>query len=92
MAASQTPPVRLEGPAPLYYKRRRMVACLGRQTAVQPGESGHDPLPLSWNSHPDTLAVHGMRNHAPLRDLRSARCLETGTPGAGSGLGKRPSR
>jgi hypothetical protein len=25
--------------------------------------------------------------HAPERDLRSARCLETGTPGAGSGLG-----
>jgi putative transposase len=24
--------------------------------------------------------------HAPERDLRSARCLETGTPGAGSGL------
>ena len=30
--------------------------------------------------------------HVPSRDLRSARCLETGTPGAGSGLGKRAGR
>ncbi len=92
MAAPQTPPVRLEGPAPPLLQGRRMVACLGRQTAVQPSESGHHPLPLSRNSHPDPLAVHGMRNLAPSRDLRSARCLETGTPGAGSGLGKRAGR
>ena len=31
-----------------------------------------------------------MRNHAPVRDLRSARCLETGTPGAGSVRGNGP--
>jgi hypothetical protein len=59
LAAPQTPPVRLEGPAPPLLQGRRMVARLGEQAAVQPGESGHDPLPLSRNSHPGTLADRG---------------------------------
>lgn len=36
-----------------------------RKTAVQPGGNGHDPLPLSRDSHPVPLAGHRMRNHAP---------------------------
>ncbi|WP_446685403.1 reverse transcriptase domain-containing protein [Kibdelosporangium aridum] len=65
MAPSQTPPVSMERPAPPLLQRRRMVASLGRETTVQPGESRHNPLPLPGNRDPNSLAVHEMRNHQP---------------------------
>ena len=87
----QTPPDHLEGPPPPLL-RRRMVAGLGRKTAVQPGKGGHHALPLPGNGHPTPWPGPDEDNTRPGQGLRSARCSETGTPGAGSGPGKRAGR
>jgi YD repeat-containing protein len=55
MAAPQTPEVDREGAAPTLLLGR-LVARHGRTDAVQPGEGGHDPLPLPGNSDPDAVA------------------------------------
>jgi hypothetical protein len=92
MAATQTPPDHLEGPtSPIL--RRPMVGPSARTGTVQPpprcapratatgAQSSRPPGQPRDEHHPDTA-----------RELWSARCLERGTPGAGSGPKKRLDR
>ena len=89
VAAPQTPPEHLERhPPPLL--RRRMVASQRRPGTVQPSRSAHHALPLPGNSRsPRHGRSRDNDHHAPARrDLRSARCGESRTAGAGGGPGK----
>jgi Group II intron, maturase-specific domain len=70
-----------------------LVASRGRTSTVRPRQGRHHPLPLPGHGHPHPLAGHRMNIATSLnRDLRSARCPETGTPGAGNGPEKRAGR
>src|SRR5918995_2959343 len=87
MVAPQTPPEHREGTPPTLL-RRRMVAGHGGTTAVRPGEGAHHALPIPGSGDPLPLAGHGLRTQRATAGLWSARCPETGTPGAGGGSGK----
>ena len=69
--------------------RLRMVACQRETGRVQSRHGAHHALLLPGLAHPFSLAKHGMRTTPRPQCLRSARCLERGTPGAGSGPEKR---
>src|SRR5256885_4203170 len=75
-----------------YYKASAWWPASGDRQLFNPAKVGTTRYRYRGTAIPTPLAVHSMRNHTPSRDLRSARCLETGTPGAGSGLGKRAGR
>ena len=93
VAAAQTPPDHLE------ELRRRYCGggwwpASDEPDTVQPGEGAHHALPLPGSSHPGALAEP--RDEEPPRSPHGTcgepGALETGTPGAGSGPGKRTGR
>ena len=93
LAAPQAPPRNMEGPAPPLL-RRQVVASQRRTGTVQPRLGFHHVVPIPGHGDPGAMASRRMRKQtcALTRDLRSARCLERGTPGAGRGPRKRPCR
>lgn len=59
MVAPQTPPVRLEGPAPPLLQGRCVVAGLGGTITVQSGEGRHDALPIPGTKIPTPWPATG---------------------------------
>jgi hypothetical protein len=75
------------------FEAAAIVGEHGRLISTDFSPGAHHALPLPEHSHPDQLASHGMSiTRDTTRDLWSARCLERGTPGAGSGPKKRLDR
>jgi hypothetical protein len=70
---------------------RHMAQRRGRGV-VRPGQSQRQALLLPGNEDRGTMAKHSMRQAPSLRDLRSARCAERRTPGAGGDPEKRAGR
>src|SRR5262249_52563919 len=90
LAAPQTPPEHLEGPAP-QVPRRRLVAPRREDGPVQPGGGTHHALPLPGHGHP--LPVATGRSRPEVTGLAESRMrCQAARPVRERGLEKRAGR